>query len=105
MLPFTYKCSKCGALQESQEPPVNVHICYTCGKVDIPLYSIDLDYIKPEGIIKLLEQELIRRDKRKRPRVKMYWTDRLGERAEVSKMSRLHVENILRRVKKYIRID
>ena len=102
MLPFVYKCNKCGFLERSQEPPSNIKICYKCGKVDIPLYSIDLDYIKPKEIVKLLENELIRRNKRRTVRVKLLWTDRTGQKTEVSKMTRLHVENIIRRVKKCI---
>lgn len=105
MLPFVYKCPKCGTLQESQEPPIDIHICYSCGRVDIPLYSVDLDRIKPQGIIKFLEQELIRRNKKRKVKVKLYWTDRTGEKIEVSKMTRIHVENIIRRVKKYISVN
>ena len=100
MFPFVYKCPKCGFTEESQEPPLQIHICYKCGRVDIPLYSIDLDYIKPKGVVKLLENELKRRRLGQRPRVKMYWTNRFGEKSEVSKMTKVHVENILRRVKK-----
>lgn len=105
MLPFIYKCKKCGFLLESQEPPSIIHICYNCGAIDIPLFIIDLDLVRPEGIIKLLENELRRRCKKQKVGVKLLWTDRTGTKVEVSKMTESHVKNILKRVKKFVHID
>ncbi len=105
MLPFVYRCKKCGTFQESQEPPSVIHICYTCGTIDIPLFLVDLDLVRPEGIIKLLENELRRRCRKQKVGVKLLWTDRTGTKVEVSKMTESHVKNILKRVKKFIYTD
>lgn len=101
MMPFTYKCPRCGFMEESQEPPAFIHICYKCGKIDIPLYSVDLDYVRPENVIAFLQGELRRRELRDKVKVKLFWTDRTGKKCEVSKMTKTHVRNIIRRVEKY----
>lgn len=102
MMPFVYRCRKCGSLQESNDPPSVIHFCYNCGVIDVPLHSVDLDFLKPQGVIKLLEMDIRRRNLGRKPKVKLFWTDRTGVKTEVSKMTRLHVENIIRRVKKFI---
>lgn len=103
MFPFKYKCKICGNIQDEQQSPCEfVSICNKCGKVDIPLYSIDLFYIKPKGIVKLLKAELKRRDERAKVRVKLLWTDRTGNKIEISKCTRSHVQNIIKMVNKFI---
>lgn len=102
MLPFVYRCKKCGSFQESNDPPYFIQICYKCGAIDMPLYSVDLDYLKPSSVIKFLEEELKRRKLKEKPKIKLFWTDRTGNKVEVSKMTRIHVNNILRRVKRFI---
>lgn len=102
MLPFKYKCQYCGNIQEEQDSPDNIIICNKCGKVDIRLYSIDLFYVKPEDIIKLLRADLKRRHEKRKPRVKLLWTDNTGNKVEISKCHYKHVENIIKMVSKFV---
>lgn len=102
MFPFKYKCQYCGHIQAEQDSPDKIIICNKCGKVDIRLYSIDLFYIKPEGIIKLLKAELERRHEKRKPTVKLLWTGNTGKQVEISKCHYRHVENIIKMVSKFI---
>lgn len=103
MFPFKYKCKACGNIQDEQQWPHQfIPICNKCGRVDMPLYSVDLFYIKPEGIVKLLKDDLKRREEKRKPTVKFLWTDRRGEQVEISKCSRSHVENIIKMVSKFV---
>ena len=103
MLPFKYRCTTCGHIQEEERGPYQfIPVCNKCGRVDMPLYSVDLFYVKPEGIIKLLKNELERRNAKRRVKVKLFWTNNKGEQVEISKCSRSHVENIIRMVSKFI---
>lgn len=99
---FKYKCPVCGKIQESSEPPKIIHTCYYCGKVDIPLYSADLFYLKPEAIIKICEDELLRRKLKNSIKVHFFWTDRNGESCEISKLATGHIKNIIGRMKKMV---
>ena len=105
MLPFKYKCTACGHIQEEERGPYQfIPICNKCGRVDMPLYSIDLFYIKPESIVKLLEDDLRRRKEKRRPTLKLLWTNNKGEQVEISKCNYKHVENIIRMVSKFISV-
>lgn len=97
---FKYKCPACGKIQESSQPPKIIHTCYYCGKVDIPLYAADLFYLKPSPIIRIIENELLRRDLKDSVKVHFYWTDRRGEKQEISKLSTEHLKGIIGRMKK-----
>ena len=77
-------------------------ICNKCGKVDIKLHSIDLYYVKPYDIVRLLRADLERRKKRKRPTVKLLWMNNKGKRVEISKCNPQHVENIIKMVSKFV---
>ena len=102
MFPFKYKCQYCGNIQEEQDSPDKIIICNECGKVDIRLYSIDLFYIKPECIIKLLRADLKRRKEKRKPTVKLLWTGRTGKQVEISKCHDKHVENIIKMMIKLV---
>ena len=103
MLPFRYKCQYCGNIQ-AETNTRDIMICNKCGKVDIRLYSIDLYYVKPEGIIRLLRADLKRRHEKRKPRVKLLWTDNTGNKVEISKCHYKHVENIIKMVSKFVSV-
>ena len=97
---FEYKCPVCHKIQESSEPPVFIHFCAYCGKADIPLYSANLYYVKPEKIIKICESELLRRKKGEPVCVHYIWTDRNGKDCDISKLSLGHIKGIMGMMKK-----
>lgn len=96
---FKYKCKKCGKIIESDMPPRHIQICDLCGAIDIPLYSVDLYYVKPQFSIKIIEDELLRRDMNieygEYERPHFIWTDKKGKKVEISKMSSTHLRNII----------
>lgn len=97
---FKYKCPVCGKIQESSQPPKIIHTCYYCGKVDIPLYAADLFYLKPAPVVRILENELLRRDIDEPVKIHFYWTDRNNNKQDISKLSTPHLRNIIGRMKK-----
>lgn len=99
---FQYKCPVCHRIQESSEVPNIIHICCYCGKIDIPLYSANLFYVKPEAVVKICEDELLRRENKKSVRVHFIWTDRNGKECDISKLSKGHIRGIIGMMKKMI---
>lgn len=92
---FEYRCQRCGNIQESNDSPDVIHVCYYCGRVDIPLYSADLYYLDFDSILRILADELVRRKEKVPVKVKYYWTDKTGLRKPIHKLKTSHVEHII----------
>lgn len=101
--PFVYYCPYCENMQKSYLIPKNIIICDCCGKVDIKLYSVDLRQVKPEFCIKIIKQELLRRDA-DLPKEYPYflWTNRKGETIRIDKLPSNHLRHIIEYIKKSI---
>ena len=101
---YRYKCRTCGYIQDSNDPPQIIHICKSCGHVDIPLYAIDLyDCNNIPYIIRVLKAEQQRRAEKDSVGVIYYWKTREGEVMKISKMTRSHLENTIKMLERKIK--
>ena len=53
MYKYEYKCPSCNRIYKSNQNPQHIFIC-DCGRVDIPLYSINIRCCKPVEIEMIL---------------------------------------------------
>ena len=103
---YHYKCWTCGNIQDSNDPPQIIHICDECGKVDIPLYAIDLyDSVDIPYIIRILKAEQQRRAYYDPVGIKYYWKTMKDEVLPIHKMSASHLENTIRMLERKIKIE
>lgn len=101
---YKYKCKICGNIQNSDDPPQTIHICDECGKVDIPLYAIDLyDSVDIPYIIRILKAEQQRRVYDDPVGIKYYWKTMKDEVLPIHKMSTSHLENTIKMLERKIK--
>ena len=89
MYKYEYKCPKCKRIYKSNQEPQQILIC-DCGKVDIPLYSINLRYCYPT----LIETLMNEKPNKKLPRYK--WVTKDDKELYIDEMTKQHKQNILK---------
>ena len=84
---YEYKCPICGTIYKSNQEPQQIFIC-GCGKVDIPLYSINLRYCSTDKCLKILK------DIPDCPRYK--WVSKDKREFYVDEMPQSYKDNLIR---------
>ena len=87
MYKYEYKCPSCNRIYKSNQNPQHIFIC-DCGRVDIPLYSINIRCCKP------VEIEMILNYKSSKLRYK--WITKDGRELYIDEISKTHKENIIK---------
>ena len=95
---YVYRCKKCGNIQESNEPPKHIQFCDVCEAADIPLYGINLNEMCFKDIIKILNDELLRREHDDISEQNYFWKQSDGNTLELSEMTDRHLHNLLNKI-------
>lgn len=88
MKKFEYRCPICGKIYSSDQSPQHIFIC-DCGKVDIPLYSINLRSLYPDEVETIILHSF-------KHDVRYKWVTKDGRALYLDEMSETHKKNILR---------